>query len=104
MKDLHMFGERIGRIALLALGGGALYLLLSGIGWAAVCFWKSEAIVWCAFIPSLILCPAQAISVVPGSSLDTPVFFVPMMSACFILWAIFIEALWRRRRPTSGTG
>lgn len=79
-----------------ALAG--VYLLLNGIGWAAVFFWKSQAIALVVGFVALVICPVEAIEVVPRSSLDTPLFFVPMMLLCFILWAFAIDALWNRKR------
>lgn len=95
------FGEemtRRARIGLISLALAGVYLLLNGIGWAAVLFWKSEFIVWCVAVPSFVLCPLSVIEVVPGCSLDTPLFFIPMMGVCFILWALGIEAIWRKRK------
>lgn len=92
--------KRLARIGMIALALAGVYLLLNGIGWAAVFFWKSEFIVWCVAVPSLILCPLSAIEVVPGCSLDTPLFFVPTMGICFVLWALGIEAFWRKRKRT----
>jgi hypothetical protein len=86
----------IGRIIVIAFCLAALYVLLNGIGWAAVFFWKSDIIAKCVLIPAAILCPAQAISVVPGSKADSLFFFLPLTAVCFILWAIVIEAIWRR--------
>jgi hypothetical protein len=53
--------KRLGRIGLIALALAGVYLLLNGIGWAAVLFWKSETIAFCAAIPAAILCPAGAV-------------------------------------------
>jgi hypothetical protein len=88
--------KRTGRIILISLGLAALYLLLNGVAWAAVFFWKSEAIAICAAIPAMILCPAGAISVVPGSPADSPLFFIPLMVSFFLLWGIVIDAVWRK--------
>ncbi|MEI6219264.1 MAG: hypothetical protein WCP86_10215 [bacterium] len=90
--------KRLGRIVLLALAIAGLYLLLNGIGWAAIFFWKCEFIVWCVSVPSFVLCPLSAIEVVPGCSLDTPLYFIPMMAICFILWAWGIETIWNKKR------
>ena len=92
--------KRIGRILLIPLGLAAVYLLLNGIGWAAVFFWKSETIAMCTAIPAAILCPAGAICVVPGSRADSPLFFIPLMGVFFLLWAIIIDALWRKLKRT----
>jgi len=83
---------------MLALAG--IYLILNGIGWAAVFFWKSEAVAMCAAIPAAVLCPAGAICVVPGSQADSPFFFIPLMGVFFLLWAVFIELMWGRLRRT----
>lgn len=32
------------------------------------------------------------------AGLDTPLFFVPMMILCFILWAFAIDALWNWKK------
>lgn len=93
--------KRIVRIILISFGLAAIYLLLCSIGWAGVFFWKSEAIGMCIAVPALIICPLSAIEVVPGSPADTPLFFIPLMSLCFLLWAIVIDAIMRKlkRRP-----
>lgn len=75
---------------------GAAFLLLNGIGWAAVFFWKSEAIALACAIPAAILCPPSAITVVPQSSLDTPIIFVPVMILSFMLWGGIITLIWNR--------
>jgi hypothetical protein len=90
--------KRLGRIGLIALALAGVYLLLDGIGWAAVFFWKSPLVVWCVAVPSFVLCPLSAIEVVPGCSLDTPLFFIPLMAICFILWAWGIDSFWKKRR------
>lgn len=90
--------KKLGRIGLIALSLTGLYLLLNGIGWAAVFFWKFEFIVRCMAVLSFVLCPLSAIEVVPGSSLDTPLFFIPIMVICFFLWAWGIEAIWNKRK------
>ena len=80
---------------------GAVFLLLNGVGWAAVFFWKSEAIALACAIPAAILCPACAITVVPQSSLDTPLFFVPMMILSFMVWGGIITLIWNRMKRKS---
>jgi hypothetical protein len=92
--------KRIRRIILIALGLAALYILLNGIGWAAVFFWKSNVIAICAAIPATILCPASAITVVPGSQADSPFFFIPLMGVFFVAWAIVIEIVRERLKRT----
>jgi hypothetical protein len=86
--------KRSRRIIAIALCLAALYVLLNGIGFAAVFFWKSEIIVTCVTIPATILCPAGAISVVPGSQADSPYFFIPLMAFFFFLWASVIDVVW----------
>lgn len=88
--------KRIVRIILISFGLAAIYLLLCSIGWAGVFFWKSEAIGMCVAVPALIICPLSAIEVVP----DTPLFFIPLMSLCFLFWAIVIDVVLRKLRKT----
>ncbi len=85
---------------MLTAGLAGVYLLLCGTGWAAVFFWKSQTIALIIGMVALVICPVEALEAVPQSPLDTPLFFVPMMLACFVLWAVAIEALWswKRRR------
>jgi hypothetical protein len=94
--------KRLGRVGLITLALAAVYLALNGIGWAAVFFWKSASVVRCVAVPSFILCPLSAVEVVPGSPLDTPLFFIPLTSTCLILWAWGIEKLWNKERKQSG--
>lgn len=90
----------MGRTGLIAVALAGVYLLLNGIGWAAVFFWKSEAVAMCAAIPAAVLCPAGAVSVVPGSEAGSPLFFIPLMSLFFLLWAVVIEVVWTRLKRT----
>jgi hypothetical protein len=90
--------RKTGRILTFTAVLGGVYLLLNGIGWAAVFFWKSQTIALIIGMVALVICPVEALEVVPRSSLDTPLFFVPMMFLCFILWAFAIEALWNWKR------
>ena len=107
-----MIMKRIRRILLIALGLATIYLLLNGIGWAAVFFWKSNAIAMYATVAAMVICPAGAITVVPGSPADSPCFFIPIMGVFFLLWAIVIDALFRkinttpnqRMQPTASRG
>ena len=85
---------------MIALALAAVYLLLNGIGWAAVFFWKSEIIAFCVAVPTMVICPAGAICVVPGSQVDSPFFFIPLMAVFFLLWAVVIDAVWRRLKRT----
>lgn len=91
---------------MLTAGLAGVYLLLNGIGGAAVFFWKSQTIALVIGIVALVICPLEAIEVVPQSPLDTPLFFIPMMLLCFILWAFAIDALlnWKRQRTEVGRG
>jgi hypothetical protein len=89
------------RFAVSTIAIGAAYLLLTGVGWAAVFFWKSPAIALTCGVLAAILCPAHAITVVPQSSLDTPLFFVPMMILSFMLWGGIITLIWNRMKRGS---
>jgi hypothetical protein len=92
--------RRLGRIGLIALALAAVYLLLNGIGWAAVFFWKSEVVALCLAVPAMVICPAGAICVVPGSQADSPFFFIPLMVVFFLMWAVVIDAIWRKLKRT----
>jgi hypothetical protein len=92
--------KRFGRIGLIALALAGVYLLLNGIGWAAVFFWKSETIAMCVALPAAILCPVGAVTVVPGSQADSPFFFIPLMAIFFLMWAVLIDVVWRRLKRT----
>ena len=80
---------------------GTAYLLLTGVGWAAVFFWRAPAIALTCGVLAAILCPAHAITVVPQSSLDTPLFFVPMMVLSFMIWGGIITLIWNRMKRKS---
>ena len=90
--------KRIIKIAMLATGLAVACLLANGIGWAAVFYWKAATIATIAGAVAIALCPMAAIEVVPGSSLDTPYFFLPAIVLNFFLWAIFIETMWNRKK------
>ncbi len=89
------------RFALSTIAIGAAYLLLTGVGWAAVFFWKSPVIALTCSVFAAILCPAHATTVVPQSSLDTPLFFVPLMILSFMLWGGIITLMWNRMKRGS---
>jgi len=92
--------RRLGRIGLIALALAAVYLLLNGIGWAAVFLWKSDVVALCVAVPAMVICPAGAICVVPGSQADSPFFFTPLMIVFFLMWAVVIDTVWRRLKRT----
>lgn len=92
--------RRLWRIGLIALALAAVYLLLNGIGWAAVFFWKSEVVALCVAVPAMVICPAEAICVVPGSQADSPLFFIPLMAVFFLMWAVVIDAVWKKLKRT----
>ena len=92
--------KRIGRIGFIALALAGVYLLLNGIGWAAVFFWKSEAVAMCVAIPAAILCPAEVVTVVPGSQADSLFFFIPLAAIFFLMWAVLIDAVLLRLKRT----
>ena len=68
----------------------ALYILIVGLGWADVFFWKTGGIARvCTYIMRIIV-PIDLLPITPGSRLDTPWFFIPAIISALLLWAIII--------------
>lgn len=86
------------RFAISTAAVATVFLLLNGVGWAAVFFWKSKAIALACAILAVIVCPSSPITVLPGSPLDTPLFFVPTMILSFMVWGGIITLIWTQMK------
>ena len=83
--------NKIAKILLTAVALLAIYILISGIGWADAFFWKTGVIAQGCSIMMSILVPLDLLPITPGSRLDTPWFFIPAFISALLLWAIVIR-------------
>lgn len=70
---------------------GVLIFLCYTIGWADVLFWKTGTIARTLKIPiSILLFPIDVLPISPGSLLDIPYFFIPLVIILISMWGYVI--------------
>ena len=69
------------------------------VAWADILFWKVGWVAAVLAYPQVILLfPVMQLHVTPGSCLDGPWFYIPLLLLVLSLWSILIVMIWTRRR------
>ena len=75
--------------------------LLHSIAWADIFFWKTGIIaIICGTPTSIVFWPLSLIPVKPGSSIDGPYFWIPLVILTVIAWSWVIQWLIHKMKKT----
>lgn len=75
--------------------------LLHSIAWADIFFWKTGIIaIICGTPTSMVFWPLSLIPVKPGSSIDGPYFWIPLVILIVIAWSWLIQWLICKMKKT----